>query len=528
MSHFCCLATIFLEAIHCFGAPDFQAATLSVTVKDETGAPTPARIKISSNGKSIVATPAQVQAVMYGQWDHADGYSFQPDSSFYVNGFFSLELRVGTYEITVSKGLEYLDQKIFVDLSSTKITAREIKLKRWINMANKKWFSADDHIHVRRSPREDSVLLNWIRAENLNVGVFLRMGDFWSTYYEQYAWGQKGVYQRGNTMLTSGQEDPRTPEVGHTLGIAADDKVRFQNEYYLYDKVFDRIHSLNGITGYAHQAESFHGYRGLVLDGVRDKVDALELIQFCVSEDPMLFNHYYHMLNLGFQLTAIGGSDFPWCGRDHSKGRPDHHARIGDVRFYTYVHGEFNFNNWRNALRNGNTFATSGPILLLEVNNSKPGEILKAKTSQKLGVTIKAYGHREQIPLSKIELIKFGQVIASKNIESIAERDSVSLSVDVTATEGCWLAARCYAGAGQMAHTTPVYISVDGSGFADEVSLQNDIKKAEGYLKELEDEIQVVRNDAEKQSWRYRKGIETRINEAKEVLKAMKEKTVRK
>jgi hypothetical protein len=528
MFRLCFLAVIFFRASMCLSGTDLPTAKLTVTVKDENGVATQARVKISTNRQSIKVAPLETQAVMYGQWDHADGYLFQPDSSFYIEGFFSLELPTGIYEIFISKGLEYIDERITINIADSKNLAREIKLKRWINMNSKKWFSGDDHIHIRRSPREDSILLNWIRAENLNVGVLLRMGDFWSTYYEQYAWGKNGVFQRENSMLTSGQEDPRTPEVGHTLSLAADDKVRFSNEYYLYDKVFDRIHSLNGITGYAHQAESFHGYRGLILDGVRNKVDALELIQFCVSDDPLLFNHYYHMLNLGFKLTAIGGSDFPWCGRDHSKGRPDHHARIGDVRFYSYVAGEFNFENWRNALRKGNTFATSGPILMFEVNHSKPGETVNVKTSQKLNVSIKAYGNHEQVPLSRIELVKYGQVIASKNINNPADRDSISFTVDLSADEGCWLAARCFAGAGQAAHTTPIYISVNGSGFADKVSLQENIKKAETYLKELEDEIQIVKNDPEKQSWRYRKGIEIRINEARAVLRSMREKAVEK
>jgi hypothetical protein len=521
------LAIVFFNKANCFCQANSSAAIVSVSVKDERGISTPARVKISRNGRSVKTAPRQTQSVMYGQWDHADGFQFQPDSSFYINGFFSLELKPGPYDIFVSKGLEYVDERLTIEIMASKNVFREIRLKRWINMNSKNWFSADDHIHIRRSPREDSVLLNWIRAENLNVGVMLRMGDFWSTYYEQYGWGQNGVYQQENVMLTSGQEDPRTPEVGHTLSIAADDKVRYQNEYYLYDKVFDRIHTLNGVTGYAHQAESFHGYRGLTVDGVRNKVDALELIQFCVSDDPMLFNHYYHMLNLGIKLTAIGGSDFPWCGRDHSSGRPDHHARIGDVRFYTYLNQKFNFNNWRNALRRGNTFATSGPILLLEVNGTKPGETLNLKSAQKLSISIKAYGHHEQIPLSKIELVKHGQVIASKNISSLNERDSSSFTLELPISEGCWLAARCFAGAGQVAHTTPVYISVNGSGFADRVSLQENISKAESYLKELEDEIQVVKNDPEKQSWRYRKGIEMRIAEARAVLRDLANKASR-
>ena len=111
----------------------------------------------------------------------------------------------------------------------------------------------------------------------------MQMGDFWATYYSQYAWGLDGVYHVEDRLLASGQEDPRTHERGHTISLAADDFVRLEDPalsqgpsgYYYYDQVFDRIHELGGLTGYAHQAVTFHGYRGLTLDVLRDKVDFL-------------------------------------------------------------------------------------------------------------------------------------------------------------------------------------------------------------------------------------------------------------
>ena len=140
------------------------------------------------------------------------------------------------------------------------------------------WYSADDHIHIRRSPRENPLILKWVAAEDIHVGALLQMGDFWTTYFAQYAWGKDGNYREKNRLLTPGQEEPRTHEVGHTISLAADDFVRFKNEYYLYDHVFDRVHELDGLTGYAHQGMSFHGYRGMTMDILQEKVDFLELL----------------------------------------------------------------------------------------------------------------------------------------------------------------------------------------------------------------------------------------------------------
>jgi hypothetical protein len=45
-------------------------------------------------------------------------------------------------------------------------------------------------------------------------------------------------------VLLSGQEDPRTSQLGHTISFGADQFVRFATDYYSSDRVFDRIHNL--------------------------------------------------------------------------------------------------------------------------------------------------------------------------------------------------------------------------------------------------------------------------------------------
>jgi len=289
-----------------------QPARVQITIVDKkTGKPTPVRIRLTKAGKPVQPAPNEAIAVSYGLWDHADGYAFQPDSSFYISGTFSLSLSPGTYQLVISKGNEYLRQTHQLLIKPGQAIRKTYQIERWINMADRGWYSADGHIHIRRSPRDNKPLLDWIQAEDVNVGVLLKMGDFWETYYPQYAFGQQGSYKEGNYLLTSGQEDPRTPELGHALGFGATGAVRYKQDYYLYDRVFDELHRRGGLTGYAHQAESFHGYRGLMLDGLRGKIDMLEILQYCVSAQPLRTQHYYHMLDLGFQLTAIAGSDFP-------------------------------------------------------------------------------------------------------------------------------------------------------------------------------------------------------------------------
>ncbi|HYF68916.1 MAG TPA: CehA/McbA family metallohydrolase [Ohtaekwangia sp.] len=506
---------------------DSSYAQVRIQIVDSlTSRPTPVRVRITKNDNRVVKIlPENAIAVMYGLWDHADGYGFQPDSAFYVDGFFELLLEPGRYTITLSKGVEYLNQQHAFILTSGSALDTTFRMARWINMPLKGWYSADNHIHIRRSPREDQLLMKWIQAEDIHIGVLLKMGDFWATYYAQYGWGEQGVYQDGNYLLTSGQEDPRTPELGHAIGFGASAYVRDATSYYYYDKVFDRLHQLGGITGYAHQAKSFHGYRGLMLDGLRRKVDVLELLQFCISEDPLHTQHYYHLLDLGYAVTAIAGSDFPWCGNDHSNGPPEKNARIGNVRFYSFLESPLSYSSWKNAIKKGHTFVTSGPMLSFTVNDKLPGDTLFLKNGSAIQIKATAFGHSRQVPLDRLEVLVHGKTvttISAKDPKQSTAQLSIDMQFDIT--EGCWIAVKCYAGTGQVAHATPVYVSVDGSGFHNKATINKYLDLAEQHLRELEKNLRKNDNNPEYQSWRYRKGIKKRIIDTRNVIMQLRRK----
>jgi hypothetical protein len=500
----------------------YTPANLSVEVLDaNTGERTPVRIRLTEANGAVAPFPEEAIGVQWGPNDVAAGYQFLPDSSFYVDGAFTSQLRPGEYHLSVMKGYEYLEQEHSIVLEPGEEVARSLSLERWIDMPERGWYSADDHIHLRRSPRENPLILKWVAAEDIHVGALLQMGDFWTTYFAQYAWGKDGVYQLEDYMLTSGQEEPRTHEIGHTISLAADDFVRYQGDYYHYDQVFDRVHELGGVSGYAHQGVSFYGYRGLTLDVLREKVDFLELLQFCVPDGPLHLEHYYHFLDLGFELTALAGSDFPWCGRG-----PGWNSRIGDARFYTYLGNDFSFESWRRALKAGHTFVSSGPALELTVNGRIPGDRLDVPPGSTLQIRARAFGHSEQVPLSKLEVVAHGEVIAMATPAEVNQSDArleIELEIEVATDRGMWIAAHAEAGPTQAAHTTPVYVSVDGSGFHNPETALGYLDLNERYLDELEAEISQPNETLNQHAWRYREGLEERIAETRAVIARLRE-----
>jgi hypothetical protein len=450
-----------------------------------TNVPVPAEARLAVPG-SVVGLPEQAIAVMYGQNDVAQGYALQRNGAFYVKGSFDMPMPAGNFIVTLTKGYEYANEREVLTFKHGDHLTRTYRLRRWIDMPERGWFSADDHIHLRRSPREDPLIRDWIAAEDIHVGVLLQMGDFQATYYSQYAWGRRGRYGEGHYVLASGQEDPRTALLGHTISFGAEQFVRFRDDYYAYDRVFDRVHQLGGVSGYAHQAMSFHGYRGMTLDVLAGKIDFLELAQFCVPESPLALEHYYRFLDLGFRLTALAGSDFPWCGRGGRPGEELVGSQIGDARFYTYVGRPFSFDRWFEAVKAGHTFVTTGPMLDLEVNGRKPGEVLDVKLGTKLHIAVKAHGHAAQVPLQRLQLIGHGKILAEAKAGDRGQGpEQLTIEHELIPGNGIWLAARADAGASQTSHTTPVYVTVGGDGFHNRASLEKQIEVSKGYLQEI-------------------------------------------
>ena len=509
-----------------------RETSLQVRVLDTRGQPTAVRVRIEdSNGvrpkvsgavaisETAIPVPKQAIAVMWGQQDRAQGYALQPDGSFYADGAFDLKIPAGKYTVTLSKGFEYLKQTETMDLKPAAAASREMRLRRWIDMPARGWYSADDHIHLHRSPADDRSITRWIAAEDIQVGNILEMGDFWATFFSQYSFGERGRYQESGRVLSPGQEEPRTSEIGHTISLGAREFVRMPRDYYSYDRLFDRVHALGGVTGFAHQGMSFHGYRGMALNTIRGKTDFLELAQFCVPEGPIATDHYYHFLDLGFKLTALAGSDFPWCGHGPDYGfKEPRFAQIGNARFYAYVDGAFSYEKFFDSVRAGHTFVTTGPMLFLTVNGLIPGGSLDAAPGSKLSITAEAFGVNGQVPLSSLEIVAHSKVIAKADAAGPAH---LKVTLEVPAKHGIWIAAKAQAGTGQFAHTTPVYVTVGGDGFYDPETAARKVEISENYLKEIEQELANPGTNLDNQLSRHRAQMERQIAEARAKLKSL-------
>jgi hypothetical protein len=398
---------------------------------------------------------------------------WQEPATYFVSKPFSITLPVGRWRLAVARGIEYRPVFEEFDIAPGETRDRKVLLQRWVNMPKRGWYSGDDHVHmVRLKPEQNELLMTWTRAEDVHVSNILRMGDLHETFFEQVGFGENSRYQQGDYVLASGQEDPRMEihEQGHAIALNIKAPVRDTSHYHLYDLVFDGVHAQGGLAGYAHLAWAQQYYQrtrrevyatwDATINVVRNKVDFLEILQF----RHLGLEDYYDFLNLGFKLTASAGSDLPWG------------STIGEVRMYVHTGRNFSADAWFAAMKEGRTFVTNGPMLLLTVDRATPGDELKVNRNARLRVRARAWAPASIGSPETLEVISQGQVIHSAESRN-PDQQELKIDFPLKAETSQWIAARVSAHNGALAHTSPTYVLVEGESFRNQKELPQLVEK---------------------------------------------------
>ena len=145
-------------------------------------------------------------------------------------------------------------------------------------------------------------------------------------------------------------------------------------------------------------------------------------------------------------------------------------------------------------------------------------EVVHVAAGSTLRISAEAYGNSGQSPLRSVEIVGHGKVLARSE-----GKDAAHLTVDLElpADHGIWIAAKCDAGRGQVAHATPVYVSVNGGGWDNPRTLRRNLGVPEGYLKEVEQDLANPGNNLDRQAVRHRAQLERQIAEARSQLRRM-------
>lgn len=367
---------------------------------------------------------------LFSQRKIANGYT--GTDQFYSGGTCRISLPPGAYKLRVFKGLDYTVETCDVTIEAGKIAVLEVKLKRWIHPPEQGWYSADDHLHIPRPRKElDPLLSKWMQAEDLHFANLLQWGH--ATHFHnalQYAHGPSGVYQEGPYFLVSGQENPRTHFLGHTIILGASSPIDFRDGYLIYKSFWEEAQKQGALSGAAHFGIFAGAQTGLAIDLPGRLMNFIEVLQFNAG----IYEVWYDILNSGFRMAPTAGTDYG-CGESRLPGRE---------RFYTKVEGPLTYKAWLEGIRRGRTFVTNGPILEFHVNGKEIGDEVAL---DKPGTVILEGCVRfdpERDKVLQLEVIQNGQLL--KTFSRKGESPEIRFKFEHEAKEASWLALRASGG----------------------------------------------------------------------------------
>jgi hypothetical protein len=408
-------------------------------------------------------------------------------AAYFVSQPFTITLPPGKWRLAVQRGPEYLPYFEEFTVTAGQRLERNVKMGRWVDMPRQGWYSGDAHVHSWRiAPSHDEFIVTWAQAMDVHMTGVLSYGNMRDNNGSiQKSYGEASRFHRGDYWIESGAEDPREDinDQGHATQINIQKIVRDPSQYHLYDYVFDGVHAQGGLVGYSHLAWSpaffrrtnpdLHPGWDASINIIRGKVDYIDILEAA----HMGLEDFYDFLNLGVKLIAMGSSDFPA-------------ASVGEERTYAYTgRDRFTVDAWYGAVKQGRTFVTNGPMLTLTVNGSMPGDEVRVGKDAKVRVRAQAWAP-EPIGTPKVlEVVSHGRVI--RTVEPRGPRqEKLAVEFELPAGESQWIAARTTAVNGAVAHTSPVYVIVDGASFLDRAHLPQLIDKRLKVLDFIEKRLQ--------------------------------------
>ena len=383
---------------------------------------------------------------------------------FYTSGQFTVDVPKGATRVEVWKGFEFHPEVREIELAAGATGNVKLSLARSVPMAERGWYSGDPHLHFARTgDRDEQTIFDLLEAEDIRFGMIL-------AYNETNAYpgvmpelitpqlrglGKRSIRRRGDTQIISGQEY-RNVVFGHMLVLGRDALV------LAGEQIDPNLGPVFGKIGAETQAEggyAFHAHGGysqeIWADLVQGATNGVELLQFGIYRGIGL-DGWYRVLNAGFRFPGIGACDYPAC------------RKLGDCRTYCHVDGEPGFDKWLAAAAAGRSFITSGPLVVLDVDGHRPGDIITTDNDQPLAVKARIEVHSEVCPVTDVQLVINGRVAKSLSARPAPdESQHLVLEETITLAEPSWIAARAFSKSptgspDAEAHTNPVYAYLNG------------------------------------------------------------------
>lgn len=405
------------------------------------------------------------------------------------NGTLEMELGPGEYSVSVYHGIEHLSQDFTMEVSPGEGMDAEVALEMWIPLKSEGWINGGGHCHLYTEKDKDSALLSKVRRICLAQGVdFLCAAQGWAGYSDT-SW--KEGYSRFSDdrfLLSYGSEMPKY-RTGHTWWIGQESTrdffwntmdEQYETQYFQSatgtgwnfedldfpyipsPEVIQRFGAANSAVAImAHPTSWWWQDRGDITKYTSNVAAYLSfgllagklwdgLVVMGYNHDHYFYqNLWFHVLNKGYRMPAISELD--------QGPNPSDRFYYGSMRTYYRVGGDFSIPAAARAVRTGETFVTSGPVIFADIDGTYGyGDVVPADGSGKI-LSIEAYasGDRED-HLTYLVMYRNGEVNRVWDLREKKPR-KFRETVRLEENEDAWYVLKAY---GKKAWESPDYLDI--------------------------------------------------------------------
>lgn len=461
-----------LRVLHTYGGEDDPVTIgrrawrrpmgmLEVRLED-AGAPTAARVYlVASDGKTYAPEHAYQRVT----------FKSEVGDYFHASGRFLVAVPPGKVRVEAVRGIEYAPVVQEVEVRPGAVASIVVEPKRIANPNAAGWYSGSDHIHMNYGGNlhntPDNLML-MAKAEWLNVIGEKVANKDQRIFDHQYFTGKLHPLSDQTQLLTFGEEY-RPPFYGHinfinltkhlispfTTGYEGS---AIESIYPSNTDMFRAARKQGAIGGYVHPwsrdplTSEYAVARGFPVDLALGSFEYLEVL----TRSTHFTNTsviWHRALNCGFKITASAGED----------SILNLHATpvMGTGRLYAYVGPQLTWEGWVEAIRQGRTFVTNGPLIQFTVNGQIPGAEIRLPGD---GGDVTVVGQIDTIvPVEKIEIFFNGKVVETVPVA----RDARTLRFEkrIPVKGSGWFTMRASAAGSHpvddeyiVGETSPVYV----------------------------------------------------------------------
>ncbi|MBT4139772.1 MAG: CehA/McbA family metallohydrolase, partial [Candidatus Latescibacteria bacterium] len=357
---------------------------------------------------------------------------------------------LGEFEVSVPPGIWYITAqagptRLSPELQRVEVVAEDsvmvdLSIGSWVDLTARGWLAGDLNVRgsvgkLQRPVSIESATLA-TRAAGLNWALFT---NSWDTTQRQY--------RPQDLTLWS---DPFYGFWGRFFETASGDTWTVGDAAQAAPDVFGAqvlVHRNRGLVGHTRLFTSQRHTSRVIFDALSGPTfDCLDVMSER-PDDVQAQKLWFDLLNRGYRIAATASTGAALD--DVAVSLP------GKYRTYVQVDGEVTPGRLTQALANGQSFVSSGPLLQFSVFAAGPGSDLPV--GRKRRATIRAWARADVNDyLTRVELIRNGEIAQAWDLDDQprTHKQAVTLQDSVD----CWYIVKCYgADRSQVALTNPIY-----------------------------------------------------------------------